>query len=103
MYLFIDDRYSSRKNTMVGGSTLVIHDCRRVLLDAVQWRDPFISATLIATPIWFLTTMLVCETQIMVIKFDRRKSMRAADEKLITFGSSSQPPFLPYVTSSGSP
>ena len=39
----------------------------RVRLDAVQWRDPFVSATFIATLIWFVATLLVREIQIIVM------------------------------------
>ena len=65
---------------MVQGSMLVICHCRRVLLDAVQWRDTFVGVTFTATLIQFVTTVLVCEND---DKFDCRKSIRAADEKLI--------------------
>ena len=64
---------------MPGGSTLVIPHCRRVLLDAVQQTDTFGSVTLIATLIRFVRMSLACEN-----KSDRRKFMRAANEKLIT-------------------
>ena len=59
---------------------LVIRHCRRGLLDAVQWIDTFVSVTFIATLTRLVTTLLVYENK---DKFDHRKSMRAADEKLI--------------------
>ena len=65
---------------MVQGSMLVICHCRRVLLDAVQWRDTFVGVTFTATLIQFVTTVLVYEND---DKFDCRKFIRAADEKLI--------------------
>ena len=70
MHLAIVSRYFLRKsptNTLVEGSTLVIHDCRRVHLDAVQWRDMFVSTMFIATLIWLVSMMLVREIKIMVI------------------------------------
>ena len=63
---------------MVGGSTLVLCHCRRVLFDAVQWRDTFVSVTFIPTLIWFITVVSMNGD-----KFDFRKSMWAADEKVI--------------------
>ena len=50
---------------MVEGSTLV----RRVLLDAMQWRNTFVSAMFIATLIWFVSMLLVHKIKIMVINF----------------------------------
>ena len=57
---------------------LAIRHCRRALLDAVQKKNMFVSVTFIATLIQFVTTSLVYK-----IKFYRRKSMWAADEKPI--------------------
>ena len=60
---------------------LIIHSCRRVVLDAVQWRDTFAGIAFIAMLIWFIPTSLVSYTkkEIMVIT---QKSMQVADEKL---------------------
>ena len=43
----------------------------------------FVCVTFIATLIWFVTTPLIYEIKNNGDKFYRRKSMRAADEKLI--------------------
>ena len=66
---------------MVGGSTLVIHNCRKVCLDAVQWRDTYVSAYIhhYAYP-GFVTTLLVYENKNNGDKLDRRKSMWTVDE-----------------------
>ena len=45
----------------------------------------FISVTCIATLIRFVTTSLVCKNKNKGDKLHHRKSMRAADEKLIRF------------------
>ena len=73
VFAHIAGTYFSRKNTMIRGSTLV-------LLDAVQWRDTFVSAMFITMLIWFVISTLNKNNG---DKFDRRKSMRATDEKLI--------------------
>ena len=52
-------------------------------MDAVQWRDAFVSVTF-TTLIRFITTLLAYEkNNNNGDKFDPRKSMLAADEKLI--------------------
>ena len=86
MHLEIASRHFSPKNPtnmMPGRSTLAIRHCRRVLLDAVQYKNMFISVTFIATLIRFITTSLVCENKNNSDKLHHRKSMQAADEKLI--------------------
>ena len=48
---------------MPGGSASVIHHCRRVILDAVQFTDTFVCVTFIQ----LIRMPLVCENEIMVI------------------------------------
>ena len=54
------------------------HDARKISACHM-----FVSVTFIATLIWFVTTSLVGKIKNNGDKFYRRKSMRAADEKLI--------------------
>ena len=95
MQLSIASRYFSLKNPtnmMPGESLLVLWHCRVILLDAVQWRDTLVNVMLIATLIRFVTMSLIDENK---NKFYRRKSMGAADEKLIIneLGSNLQTPY----------
>ena len=52
---------------MIGGSALIIRLRRRVLLDAVQWRDMFVGHCI----------------HYYAVGINHRKSMWAADEKLM--------------------
>ena len=64
---------------MPGGSALIMHHCRRAVLDAVWWTDTFVSVTFIATLNRFVRTSLVHENKNNGDKFYRSKFMRAAD------------------------
>ena len=68
---------------MPGGSVLIIRHCRRFLLAAVHYAtvEKHASVTFIAMLIWFVTLSLVYEIK---NKFYHRKSMQAADKKLIS-------------------
>ena len=98
MQLSIASRYFSLKNptnVMPGESLLVLCHCRRILLDAVQWRDTLVDVMLIATLIRFVTMSLIDENKNNGDKFYRRKSMGVANEKLIIneLGSNLQTPY----------
>ena len=69
--------------------TCVIYSCDVNLGVLIGWRLPhnssskFISVTFIATFVRFVTTSLVCDNKNNGDKLHSRKSMWAADEKLI--------------------
>ena len=63
-------------NMMPGRLALAISHCRRVLLDAMQYTETFVSVTFIDTDSGLF---LVCKNS---DKFYHRKIMWAADEKL---------------------
>ena len=89
--LFLADRYFSQKNStnmMSGGSMLIIHCCRRAL-SMLCSRETHLLALRSSLHLSGSSLVSYMEKEITVIYSISKKSMQAADEKLIinTLGS----------------
>ena len=73
--IFLDHKRTQQAR---GGSTLVIRHCRKIFLDAVQWRDKFVSITLIPHLTHPCRYFLKCTTGRVVLKGESKDYIHAS-------------------------